>query len=220
LVIADSDKKSEKSKFGETYLKIEDIIKNLKLSKEAIFEAKHLEVREKENLIPPSIYKITSNSINKSEELEDLEMICLSGEFKKIYYYLDIKDGVKKKEFLELIKESKICLDKLNEEVKFKKFLCSDLDNKLDEELILCGIGELVDNVEKEILGNKLEDKLEELNSKALKHNINQSSFDKLKRKIDKKNKAFQLLEGIFLEEWIDITNLVTSFGCAPLSKL
>lgn len=145
ICILDTDKEMECSAVGSTYKGASNCLK--KIRKNTIIHLEALKSREKENLIPPSVYKLFC------KEREELLVVLEKFEDKeKIIRYFDIKEGInyKKykiegwidyyKEVIGMLKESGIY--NLPDEKSGDNFVCIE------------GIGEKwCDIVQKVILG-------------------------------------------------------------------
>lgn len=124
LVIADSDKESELSNIGDTAKDIKNIYDSNK--DKYVTDIYILKVREKENLIPPNLYKMCTNSSNSKRDLEVLKYIFDNELLQNIYYYSDIKDGITYKSLLtnkNNIKSILSYIDEIMKSGKYEQFL-------------------------------------------------------------------------------------------------
>lgn len=114
LVIADSDREYKSSTIGDTARGIEDVYNR---NRETYITDIHiLNVREKENLIPPNLYNMCSKSSNSKKDMKILEYIFNNDLLRELYYYSDIKDGIKYTDLLSN-EENRIILFKYLNEV-------------------------------------------------------------------------------------------------------
>lgn len=148
LLIVDTDKDFHGVATGSSArsgLQLDNEYKRLRKyipPQEGIFKLVYFDVREKENLIPPSLMRMCKGIPDAVPLIDELLALEEKGDSFEILRYLDIKDGVKGKKFPQLP-------DNYQEEIK--KFPFAKLDAKEDE-LIFKGVGNSIDKKFLELL--------------------------------------------------------------------
>lgn len=120
LVIVDSDKKHVNDDIGTTAREVRKRYDSCK--RNYITDIYILKVREKENLISSKMYKFCSQSLNSKNDLRLLNYIENNPILKNLYYYCDIKDGIKYKELFQDSKNYNILEEYLKEKIRIGKF--------------------------------------------------------------------------------------------------
>ncbi|AWX56926.1 hypothetical protein AB432_018555 [Brevibacillus brevis] len=209
LVVSDSDKLYPTGKVGETLAQITKVY--AKYQANSIVDIYSLEVREKENLIPPSLYLLCSNGSCR-DVLNMLHEIELLDKHREKLKYIDIKDGVKAKqlkneEHLQFLKDLLIDVPNL--------IACSldDIDKQKDETVLLQGIGGKIEEFERDILEDGLEKKLDDKRRLQPKPEI-EKAIIQLENKIEKKTNLFNILPDYVKPEWEFLCKKVISWGC------
>ncbi|MEH7361798.1 hypothetical protein [Priestia megaterium] len=211
LAIADSDKTYPEDNIGDTLLKLNTTYNLYKDNKVTNLIA--LNVREKENLIAPSLYLMCTNSGSK-ESLNKLLKIEVSSEFSTLLKYIDLKDGIKAKA-LKGNENRKKYLESL-----FKEFsdlvACSyeEIDDQDDEFPIMEGIGRGFESFLSDVLDRGLEKKLEEKQKIAQKFSIPEEVMKELESSITIKSQLFNHLPNYLEEEWQSLCQKIISWGC------
>lgn len=129
LAIVDSDKEHPLDQYGKTafhtYKKYESLKENY------ITECYILNVREKENMIPVSIYRDINEDDSLDEGLSILDRICKNRKLNEIYRYGDIKSGVRISHLTNIEPNKNAVKEYLNEEIS--KLIS---ENEVDIELL------------------------------------------------------------------------------------
>lgn len=200
VCLLDSDKLYANGKRGDTYRGANTVYKRIK--NDHIMHMKELNVREKENLIPPRLYLcVTENCKVLLEILDDLV------ERENIIKYFDLKDGVKFKNITDekWMNNYKEIFDKCNE-----KNIYNEPPEEMEERdnfLCIKGIGaKLCDMVNATILepSERYVDYMEQ-------HSI---SEDKRILVTDIRYKVMDVLPEYLRIEWEEIFELLFSWGC------
>lgn len=209
LAIADSDKKYHGCKSGDT-LKLLEASLN-KHEKYKITNLVGLNVREKENLIPPSFYELCTNS-SAEKMLEKLLLIQNSEVHAEKLLYLDIKDGMKVKKMKIKSEESQYFFDMFKDIPHLPAFALEEIEFHPDNEYIIRGIG---NSILKNFTRNVLEDGLEEELLKMEKLNLDPEIISIIKKKIEKKNCLFNNIPSYIQTEVINLCEIIISWGCS-----
>lgn len=215
-IIADSDKKNKEDNYGNTYNNA--IYKINKNKNEFIGKIKCLEVREKENLLFPEIMKCTQSYRHCKDLLEDFDNIYNSKN-EEIYYYLDLKDGVKIEKY-NSCQKTKCAIDKILDESN--KILNQQTIKKCNNgNKIFRGIAQITETVINEIfkegLKECLKQKKEEQKSRP---QIPDKEINLIEKNIIKLNTIKIYMKNKHIDEWNKITNQILEFGIAPSKKL
>lgn len=134
LAVADSDKKYPNSKIGQT---LEQLIKKKNIYlKTNIMDVYSIKVRAKENLIPPSLYLIGTNSSSRGY-LEKLYCIEQQNHLCETLLYLNIKDGYEARHFKD------------EQFIEFFRNMFTEV-----QDLISCGIEDIYEKRDKDIVLN------------------------------------------------------------------
>lgn len=142
LVIVDSDKKYDNDEYGETARNVLKKYENLR--RKYVTGYYILNVREKENMIPPNLYSFVSDDETLKSDLYILDKISKNNKLKEVYKYGDIKSGIKASELIK-VKSSKNILKEYLETEILKLLKNDDVDVEL-----LNHIGEKLDSICKE----------------------------------------------------------------------
>ncbi|MDZ4442452.1 hypothetical protein ORM30_18495 [Bacillus cereus] len=209
LAIADNDKSYPDDKDGETLAQLQKVYN--KYNQIAIIELHGLKVREKENLIPPSMYLMCCNGSSKNvlRKLEEIERLS---EHQSKLMYIDIKDGIK----------AKVVKDKLYKEYFQELFEVIDLiacsldevDQKSDTEVLMAGIGGKLDEFITDVFEGGLEKNLYEKKSIAQKENIPDYIIQKMEGDVLKKQNLVDSLPDYLKNEWDELCHKIISWGC------
>lgn len=202
LAIADSDKLNENSNLGVTAHKIKKVYDENKLK--YVTNIHILKVREKENLIQPNFYMMCTNSSIFKKDLEILKQLFENKEYKKIYYYLDIKDGVWYEDLHRIL--SKETFDEIS------ATLCAGLEKSK----IINGIGSMFERVRCEIICQELEERIKYKEKAYLKNDSDslKEEIDLLKKNLKLTENLFEALDSELKEEWCTICKKIIDLGC------
>ncbi len=140
LVIADSDKVNECSNLGKTALELENI--HEKYFREHVTTMHILNVRERENLIPPYIYYYLETESSQKKHYSIL--VDIFNQSKETYLYGDIKSGLK------------------IDDVQVKKYIRNQLNDLLTEDFTVEDLINLTASIPKYLRGTTLAAVLEE----------------------------------------------------------
>lgn len=211
LSIIDSDKKYFDDDFGSTYRAAKKEVQ--KLEKCEIIKLYSPCVKEKENLYPYQWYSFVDNNHKK--------MICVinkmnpSEEFLRFY---DIKEGIHVKDFLNADEKWKSLYDEfLNvcEKEKLLKISLADIENKMEDEVIILGIGgEIAEKVDKLFVQGKVEDCL--IEKKCLKEkgvNIPHEVIDQYNEAAEISKNIESNLPAWLLIEWKKLGKEILMWG-------
>lgn len=210
LAIADSDKKYPCSSNGQTLkqlLKIENQYKN-----KSILRVYPLPVREKENLIPPSLYLIGCEHTYKSQ-LEKL--LLIEKEYSEKLLYFNIKDGYKVKHF----KDERFYEYYRNVFTEVEDLIaCSidDLDVKKDEnEVVVNGLNSIVEQFTYSFLDNGIEERLQK--KRGLQNPTPQvlNIIKELEETLELKGDLFNNLPEYIRDIIIELCQKMLSWGCS-----
>ncbi|MGX6443574.1 hypothetical protein ACWM35_10180 [Neobacillus sp. K501] len=210
LAIADSDKKVPHGDIGNTLKGLRSSFNRFGQNK--VTDLIGLSVREKENLIPPSIYELCSNS-SLDELINKLMMIESSKEHYEKLFYLDIKDGLQAKQLKNNSSQMEYYKDMFREIPELISCTVDEIDNLHDEDFIIRGIGtSLMDN----FVTNVLEDGLD----KQLKTKKELSSLDPiiitmLEDKIKIKDHLFNNIPDFIKPHIVEICETIIAWGCS-----
>lgn len=236
LVIADSDKNDVSTAIGETAQNIVKVCNDYNNHRATYSYI--LDVREKENLIPPEIYYAVETEETKKKDFELLVKICNNENFHTSYFYRDIKSGFNNDYDREELKAfvfaevkdvlKKDCtIEELHNLVKplrkllgDKNVLCSVIDELYREDKrgnIINGVRKTFEKFKKEILDNELNNRIlakrklaDEYNSEKLKQELNDLEHQK-----DSINAAIQhSLKNDFINYWREIAYVCCNWGC------
>lgn len=199
ICILDSDRDMKGSKIGDTYKGAKNVLKNKKNNYLVCLE--DLKVREKENLFPPSIYKLFCE-----EKKDFLEVLTQFENDEKLVGFFDIKDGIKYKKYKIKGWEEyyEIVINSLQEKKIYK--LPKSKDKYNGDFVCIEGIGDkLCDRIVNFMLENKC--LLCGQNNKTV---ISKSNI----KIIREKYKGRKFLPKYMLMEWKRISSLLFTFGC------
>jgi hypothetical protein len=208
LAIGDSDKAYPTADIGQTLKQLRRIYQKYKSA--SIIDLYELEVREKENLIPPSLYLIGINSSSKGfvEKLLQIEQL---DQHREKLFFLDLKDGFEAGKF------------KKNQQlVEYYYSLFSDIQNliscsvdeieqKEDREKVMNGDGGIIEQFLTNVLGNGLENQLEE---KRKLNSIPPQILIELEQNIKKKKNLFNNIPFFYEETLNKLCKKVFDWGC------
>ncbi|QDY47008.1 hypothetical protein FK545_20725 (plasmid) [Planococcus glaciei] len=213
LTITDSDKRYPTGNVGETLRKLRTEYNKHKNN--TITDLVELKVREKENLIPPSVYLYCCNSSDKSR-LENFMLLEDSNKHSEKLFYLDYKEGLNVKSY----KRDSQLQGYIEEMVKDFPHLatCSleDIDSLSDDYRIIEGISMNVSDYFS--VGVFYEGLEKELEDKLMIEKIPAEVIDDLRNSIDKKNKMFRHMPESFQVHLEEICKKLIDWGCANSS--
>lgn len=129
LVIVDSDKESKGSSYGATATNV--IKKYDEIKEKYITEYYILDVREKENMIPPCLYGLVCDNKEIEKDINILDKVSKNDKLKDLLIYGDIKSGIKLSQLIQNNLNKKILKEYLENEIKM---LIEK--NQVDEELL------------------------------------------------------------------------------------
>lgn len=209
LSIIDSDRSYPDDSIGETLKAVKKIYEEYKDNK--IIDIYVAKVREKENLISPSLYELCStNSCKKN--LEKFLLIEKDENHKEKLKYLSLKDGV----MVKHVKKNEESMAYYKELFEIQNlFACTyeEIDRLDKEEKLIGGIGSKHDEFIRDILKDGLEKSIE------IKRNIpsvNDEIIKNMEDKLYKKNQLLELMPTDLREEWENISKKIVSWGCRP----
>ncbi|WP_460271927.1 hypothetical protein [Bacillus sp. NEAU-Y102] len=209
LAIADNDMNHPKAKRGETIVQLEKVYK--RHEKTSIIDLYELNVREKENLIPPSMYLMCCNNSSK-DILIELEKIENSQEHQTKLKYIDIKDGIKVKSVKD--EHYKKYFRELFEVVNLIGCSLEEIDQKNNKEVLMPGIGGKLEDFIKDVFEDGLEIKLEQKKLVAQKIDSLDDIIQKMEYDILKKKNLIDNLPDFLKDEWHTLCNKIISWGC------
>lgn len=203
ICFVDSDKSFDKDQSGASSKGAKNEYKRHKDNH--VIELYEYNVREKENLIPPSWYQAVSEDRNKL-----IEILC---ENLSEYWYFDVKDGIKLKKYKdsnwrrhyeEIVKKciaANIC--KINE-----------IEEPTENDIVIEGIGDkLVERVDVLLIAALGEDRYGKTIEERMKHFS--LKMERREELINLRNNLYQSLPEHLQKEWNDIFQLMLSFGCS-----
>ncbi|MEC1106992.1 hypothetical protein [Bacillus velezensis] len=215
LIIVDSDKRFKDDSFGSTQKEIQKIYNNYE--KKSIVSLINLEVREKENLVSPSLYMLSEN--NSSKRM--LELLCEIETNQRLVENLkfyDWKDGIKiknikNKQFYDYYKNF-ISFFEPYSELAATLHRFEDLKNLggNDEDNIIPGLGsKLTDRFEQYVLKDGLEKKLDRI---RMKSGMFPKVIKDFEERIQIKEQLFKNTPDYIKYEQIRICQKVIAWGC------
>lgn len=209
LAICDNDKSYPEDKEGETSIQLKKIYNKYK--KESIIELHELSVREKENLISPSMYKMCCNN-SGNDILEKLEQIEMSDEHQSKLMFIDIKEGIVAKNLKdEGFKEY------YSELFKVVDLISCSLDEVYtgnDDDILMMGIGRKLEAFIRDVFDGGLEEILEEKKALVQTVGIPDYVMEKLANDILKKQNLIENLPDYLKSEWNNLCKKIISWGC------
>lgn len=200
----DSDREWQGAKAGDTFRCANTAYKKVK--KNHMINMYELGVREKENLMSPSMYLLVSNRNTKLLEILNEEILD-----EKIIKYFDIKDGIKykRRKNVDWVAHYNKILDKAVLRGIYSE--PSEEDPKKDEHLCIEGIGADLSDLARKVL---LED---DMSIELMKqYGIYD---DKIQLIFLKKEYIVDELPNYLKNEWEDISDLLFSWGCCISSS-
>lgn len=200
ICILDSDREMKDSKVGSTYKGANKSFNKVKDNHIMLLKA--LDVREKENLFPPSAYMLLCE-----EKIAFLMVLHQFVEEEKIIKYFDIKDGIKYKKYKINGWEQyyKAVIDEMTRVGLYKLPQQEKEDN--DDFICIEGIGEKICNVLCKVL---LE---EEIASEEILYS--RGITEDKKQKVREVRKSLKdILPPYMYTEWEQIHKLLFSWGC------
>lgn len=216
LYIVDSDKDYKNHKGGTTLASARTIYNNNK--NKYIIELYCLKVREKENLIPTSLYLLCDN-IPQVKLISYLDKY-LSKEDEEFLRYFDIKEGITVKKIKTEDSQWHELYDKYikaMESVNILEFPLCDIPLKEDKDYILKGIGgEISEKFDCQILKGGLQLKLEE---KRKIQGIPEIAIDSIADKVEKGKGIYRMLPEYLQDQWKEIFKIMYSWGCCSLEN-
>jgi hypothetical protein len=210
LAIADSDKKYPSSGIGQTLKKLLQIENQYKNT--SIINVYPLQVRAKENLIPPSLYLIGTEHSVKSH-LEKLQLIEKRSCEKLLYF--NIKDGYKVKHF----KDEKFIEYFRNVFMEVEDLVACSIDDISiktdDEEVVVNGLKGIVEQFTHNILDNGIELRLQ--GKRRLQDPPPQvlSIITELEAILGQKEDLFNNLPQYIREIILELCKKILSWGCS-----
>ncbi|MGE0977847.1 hypothetical protein [Bacillus cereus] len=209
LAIGDNDKSYPTDHEGETLTQLKNV--HSKYYKDNAVELYGLNVREKENLIPPSMYRMCCNGSAK-DVLKKLEQIEELTEHQSKLMYLDIKEGIKAKNIKD--EQYKEYYRELFEVVDLISCSLDEVYEKKDEDILMIGIGKKLDAFIKDVFEGGLEANLEDKKKIAQTEGIPDYVIKKLEEDILKKKNLINNLPDYLKNEWKDLSHKIISWGC------
>ncbi|ANC06739.1 MULTISPECIES: hypothetical protein [Bacillus cereus group] len=212
LAISDSDKTYPTDKIGSTLLMLRRTYNSHRHNK--ITELLELDVREKENLIPPSLYLLCHNVYSK-EFLLKLCKIENSHIHQEKLRYIDLKDGITAKSLKTNIERKSYLEGFFYDASDLIACTFEEIDSRDDEFLIMQGIGGNLDKFSTDVLDDGLEKKLAQKKGVSLHTPIPEYVIKELEGNILKKQKLFDELPGYLKADWEKLSKKIISWGCA-----
>lgn len=209
LAICDNDKSYPEDKEGETSIQLKKIYEKNK--KESIIELHELSVREKENLIPPSMYKMCCNN-SGNDVLEKLEQIEKLDEHQSKLMFIDIKEGIVAKNLKD--EGFKEYYSELFEVVDLISCSLDEVYKRDEDDLLMMGIGRKLDAFIRDVFDGGLEENLEEKKKLMQTVGIPDYVIKKLEDDISKKQNLIESLPDYLKSEWKDLCHKIISWGC------
>lgn len=209
LAIADSDRKIPNGEVGNTLKALKSVFEKYKNVN--VTELIGLTVREKENLIPPSLYELCSNS--SLDEIIDKFLMIEKSEihFEKLFY-LDIKDGLQVKKLKDK-KQREYLEDMFAEIPGLISCAIEDLTSLDDEYYILRGIGtKLMDNFVTNVLDDGLD---KQLKTKKKLSSLDPMIIAMLEDKIAKKDNLFTEIPEFIKPQIVELCKTIIAWGCS-----
>ncbi len=211
LLIMDSDKKYKEDNFGSSCNEAKRIYDEFSKLQNKVINLEIINCREKENLIPPSCLLLCKNLNGMEIFLTCLSNFERNSEHEEFLRYLDIKDGVKVKEYSMHKERFAASYDLIN-----SKGLLANVENctkkEFDEEKVTHGIGgKFLNSFCADVLDNGIEHDI----INAQDHSAPESAINKL---LEKQRRSADLLLHIppYIEgDWIKIYTIVLRFGCS-----
>lgn len=210
ITIADSDKRYPKGNAGATLRKLRTEYK--KHENKAITDLVELTVREKENLIPPSVYLYCCNSSDKAK-LDKFRLLEKSVKHSEKLFYLDYKEGLNVRNYRADSQLQEYIKDLLSDFPHLATCGLENLDSLPDDHCLINGISSHIsDYFSKGVFYNGLEKDLEE---KLKVPNIPEAVIEELRSNIERKNKMFKHMPESFQVHLEKICKKLIVWGCS-----
>ena len=198
LILVDSDMDYPEGKHGTTYKKVNEAYKNIK--DKIPVEMVVLPVREKENLIPASIYnRISDCGLVKviSDKFSDNEVIT---------NFFDIKDGVKYKKINNHTAKWEEYYGELLSECK-KQHVCNAEETDNMDKYFVSGIGGKLCDVIATLL-------FEEKTDISGNNQLNCYSDEQVNEFLNNRDAILESLPEFIFNNWEYLANKIFSWGC------
>jgi hypothetical protein len=209
LGIADSDREFPQSSVGATLRSMRNVYSRYCRTKiVGLFE---LEVREKENLISPSLYLLGANSSLKSllHNLARLEDVPEHAEKLK---YLDMKDGLKAGTLKANSNAYAYYKDLFQDVADLISCSIEDIFDLDDDYAVIEGLGtKLIDDFIQNVLNGGLEKKLQ---TKKTIDGIPPEVIAELENNIEKKNRLFENVPQYLRDHLESLCRKIIYWGC------
>lgn len=213
LLIMDTDKDYQDADIGTSLINARKIFNEKKDTR--VIELYELQVREKENIVPPSFYLFCSNPPQKNL-LKHLALYENSEKASEYLRHLDIKDGIKAKKCKSSDKKWHRLYDEYLMQLESNNLIaCSicDVNGKEDNFTLLSGIGDnIVDTFREDILCGGL---IKKLQTKT-EINVPDYVLESIRMSIEQSKMLFTIIPEYIKKDWQDIAVKVLSWGlCA-----
>lgn len=210
ITIADSDKRYPESNVGNTLRKLRTEYN--KHENQAITELIELPVREKENLIPPSMYLYCCNNSDRGR-LEKLALLEQVEKHSEKLFYLDYKEGLTVKSYKKDPELQKYINDLLRDMPHLGTCNLDNVETLSEDHILIEGISMNISDYFsngffKEGLEKNLEAKLKVIN-------IPEAVIEELRTNIEVKDKMFNHLPINFKVHIEEICKKLIDWGCS-----
>lgn len=206
IAIMDSDQKFPGSQYGQTYRKLNTIFSQYESN--SVTDIMVLSVREKENLIPPSIYEIYLNT-SHNDAIEKLKLLESHPTHSDKLKYFDYKEGLTKEKLEHQYFQELFEVEQL--------ISCTTDDFAIMESkaVLIKGLG---NNPTKDFVKNILGDGLDRiLETKRSLPDIPLEVIQELERKIELKQSFFDMFPEDIYEEINGICRKIIAWSvCFP----
>ncbi|MFZ5354691.1 MAG: hypothetical protein ACOZCL_18470, partial [Bacillota bacterium] len=208
LSIADNDKSYPEDRIGETLHELKKVFLANKNS--SIIDLYELEVREKENLISPSIYMLCSN-ITSKDTIDKLAKIELHDKHQEKLRYLDIKDGIIAKKLKNCSQLKSYYSELFTDISDLISCTIEEIDLQDDDTILMNGIGNSLNAFVKDVLDDGLESKLLEVKNRP---NISKEYIENIESKIKTKSNLVSFIPSYIKSDWESLCKKIISWGC------
>ncbi|PHB52893.1 hypothetical protein COE92_18345 [Bacillus wiedmannii] len=212
LTISDSDRTYPTDKIGSTLLKLRSVYNKYK--QDRVTELIELDVREKENLISPSLYLLCYNVCSKEYLLSLCELESSPLHQEKLRY-MDLKGGIRAESLKGNTARKNYLKELFDDASHLVACTFEEIDSKKDDFLIIEGIGGNLDKFSNDILDDGLERSLEQKKNLPAHTSVPEHVIRELEEKILKKQKLFNNLPEYLKGDWEKLSKKIISWGCS-----
>ncbi|WP_350343965.1 hypothetical protein PRVXT_000330 [Proteinivorax tanatarense] len=210
LLIVDTDKDHHESRPGPSFDEALKVYKKTKTSN--VIKLHEMKLREKENLVPPSLFLLIENPPHE-EILRFLSELEPYPEYENVLRYLDIKDGFKVGTYI-----GRGLYENVIKGLETENLLACSLTND-NNKTIFNGIGNKVleNKFQKQVLEGGLLSIIKE-KEKLLEEGkeIPRNVLVELNYKYNKSKELFASLPTYIEEDWHQLCEDIVSWGCCP----